>query len=107
MENKKIAAILFKIQMDDLKDADMLADYAKEVYEYGDNSLAESIVGRAKLRLQHMSECDKHIQTVMQRIAMESPEEASMVSEDNLYSIMYKDYLTTWTEKVRMKLENF
>lgn len=105
MENKKIAAILFKIQMDDLKDADMLACYAEEVREYGDPSLAESIAARAKLRLQHMVECDRSIQQVMQRMAAESPEEAALVSDENLYSIMYKDYLATWTDKVRMKLE--
>lgn len=38
-------------------------------------------------------------------MAVESPEEAAMVSEDNLYSIMYKDYLAAWTDKVKMKLE--
>ena len=48
MDNKKIAEMLFKVEMDDLKDADMLIGYAEKGAAEGDSTIASALYQRAK-----------------------------------------------------------
>lgn len=106
MDNTKIAEILLTLQMEDLNDADMLADYAHEVEIYGDAGIAQSIAGRAKTRLSQMAECDHSLKLVMQRIQAEKQATGEEYNEDSLYSNLYKKHVDCTAEKIRKKLEN-
>lgn len=105
MENEKIAQLLFKLQMDDLKDADMLADYARKIMDYGDAPLSQAMVNRAKARLAQTAECQKTIDNVMQRIKDEKAAAGEMYHDGGMYQDMLYSYIEEWTEKIQHKLE--
>lgn len=68
MDNERIAKILMKVHADDLKDAEMLADYAEDVKEAGDLAIASALASRAKSRLNLMAESERSIESVLARI---------------------------------------
>ena len=105
MDNVKIAEILLTLQMEDLNDADMLADYAKEIEELGDVAIAQAIANRAKTRLSQMAECDHSIKLLMQRVQSDMAAKGETFNEDSLYSNLYKKHVDRSAEKVRKKLE--
>lgn len=100
MNNKRIAEIVLKVQMDDLADAQMLAEYAHEVSMLGDNALAQSMAQRSKMRLSQMSECERAVGTVMQRIEAEGTESA-----ESVYKELLEKHLEYSAEKVHRMLE--
>lgn len=105
MDNKKIAEILFKLHMDDLKDAEMLADYAKCVSDAGDASIASALYARSKTRLNQASECERHIASVMERMQEEAAAMGEAYDPNAIYTDMYNNWIDTWTDKVKRKLE--
>lgn len=90
MDNKKIAEKLLVVEMDDLQDAEMLAEYAHEINAMGDAAIAGSLAQRAKMRLQHMAECKRTVETVIARLEAEGMEAPGSV---------YKDLLDSHIEK--------
>jgi hypothetical protein len=104
MDNKKIAEMLFKVEMDDLKDADMLIGYAEKVAAEGDSTIASALYQRAKSRLAQMAECKRHIETVMMRAEQEAAANGMAVSTDGIYSELYNDWINSWEEKLRSKM---
>jgi len=106
MDNKKIAEKLFKVQMDDLKDAEMLADYAKCIADEGDTSISAALYTRAKQRMTQSMEMDRHIETVMERMKEEALNMGQTFNPHEIYSSMYHDYIGGWTDKIKRKLEN-
>lgn len=104
MDNKKIAEMLFKVEMDDLKDADMLIGYAEKIAAEGDSSIASALYQRAKSRLAQMSECKRHIETVMMRAEQEAAANGTPISTDGIYSELYNDWINSWEEKIRAKM---
>lgn len=104
MDNKKIAEILLKVQMDDLKDADMLVGYAEKVAAEGDTSIASALYARAKNRLSQMNECKRTIESVMMRAEQEASMNGTSVSTDGIYSELYKDWINSWEEKVHARV---
>lgn len=104
MDNKKIAGMLLKVQMDDLKDADMLIGYAEEAEREGDASIASAMYSRAKTRLNQMNECKRTIESVMMRAQQEAAVTGETVSTDSIYSELYNDWINSWEEKLRSKM---
>lgn len=104
MENQKIAEILLKIQMDDLKDAEKLTDYAEEVRELGDVSIASALTSRAKMRLNNMVECENSIKSVMQRVHDEMASHGEKFDENAIYHELYKKHISHVSEKIRHRL---
>lgn len=49
----KTLKMLYKVIYDDLKDADMIVEYAHEIAEEGHKSVADSMIVNAKNRLNH------------------------------------------------------
>lgn len=101
MDNKKIAGILLKVQMDDLKDADMLMDYADAVAREGDSATASALYSRAKTRLNQMNECKRTIENVMMRAEQEGAMNGEPVSTDSIYAELYNKWIDSWEEKLR------
>lgn len=104
MDNKKIAGMLLKLQMDDLKDADMLIEYAEEIAKEGDASIASTLYSRAKTRLNQMNECKRTIESVMMRAEQEAAATGEAVSTSGIYSELYNDWINSWEEKLRSKM---
>lgn len=104
MDNKKIAEMLFKVEMDDLKDADMLIGYAEKIAAEGDTSIASAMYQRAKSRLAQMAECKRHIEMVMTRAEQEAAANGTPISTDGIYSELYNDWINSWEEKIRSRM---
>ena len=104
MDNKKIAGMLLKVQMDDLKDADMLIDYAEIAAREGDSNVASAMYSRAKARLNQMNECKRTIDSVMARAEQEAAMNGSTFSADAVYSELYKDWIDGWETKIKERM---
>lgn len=104
MKNQKIAEILLKIQMDDLKDAEKLADYADEVKELGDVSIASALSSRAKARLNNMAECENSIKAVMQRVHYDAMGSGEKFDENGIYHDLFKKHINHTAERIRQRL---
>ena len=104
MDNKKIAEMLLKVQMDDLKDADMLVDYAGIIEAEGDSSIASALYTRAKNRLSQMNECRRTIESVMARAEQEAAMNGTTFSRDGIYSELYINWISTWEEKIHSQM---
>lgn len=105
MDNKKIAEMLFKLQMDDLRDADMLADYAKQIADMGDAAISSMLYARSKARLSQMTENQRHVDNVMERVREECEAMGEAWNPDAIYHDLYGAYIEGWTEKIKHKLE--
>ena len=103
MDNKKIAGMLLKVQMDDLKDADMLMDYAEAIAREGDGTTASALYARAKSRLNQMNECKRTIENVMLRAEQEAAMNGESVSTAGIYAELYNDWINSWEEKLRSR----
>ena len=104
MDNKKIASMLLKVQMDDLKDADMLVDYAEAAEREGDTAIATAMYARAKNRLAQMNECKRTIESVMLRAEQEAAATGETVSTAGIYADLYNDWINSWEEKLRARM---
>lgn len=104
MDNKKIAGMLLKVQMDDLKDADMLIGYAEAAEREGDTAVASAMYTRAKNRLAQMNECKRTIDGVMSRAEQEAAINGVSFSADAVYSELYKDWIDGWEEKIKSRM---
>ena len=104
MDNKKIAGMLLKVQMDDLKDADMLMDYAEAAQREGDSAVASAMYARAKNRLAQMNECKRTIEGVMSRAANEAAMNGESFSVDAVYKELYTDWIEGWEEKIQSRM---
>lgn len=104
MDNKKIAGMLLKVQMDDLKDADMLIDYAEIIANEGDASVATAMYNRAKSRLAQMNECKRTIESVMMRAEQDAAMNGETVNKDGIYAELYNNWINSWEEKLRSRM---
>ena len=104
MDNKKIAGMLLKVQMDDLKDADMLVDYAEAAEREGDAAIASAMYARAKTRLSQMDECKRTIGSVMMRAEQEAAVTGEPISTSGIYADLYNDWIYSWEEKLRSRI---
>lgn len=96
MDNEKIANILMKVQADDLKDAEMLADYAEEMKNAGDMALASALAARSKARLSQMYETDRSIKNVLARVT----EMGEVIDFQSLYEKRLAHSAEKLTEKL-------
>lgn len=67
-QSKKIIKMMMKVQADDLKDAEMLADYSEKMRHAGHTAMAQRLMSRAKMRASHYMEDDKEIRDMMDRM---------------------------------------
>ena len=104
MDNKMIAGLLLKLEMDDLKDADMLVDYAEKISAEGDTTTASAVMTRAKTRLNQMTDCKRMIEQVMARAEQEAAMSGETFHPDKIYAELYNDWINSWEEKIRTKM---
>lgn len=104
MDNKMIAGLLLKLEMDDLKDADMLVEYADKIAAEGDTTTSTAIYSRAKTRLNQMTDCKRMIESVMARAENEAAMNGETFHPDKIYAELYNDWINSWEEKIRAKM---
>lgn len=104
MDNRKIAGMLLKVQMDDLKDADMLMDYAEAAKREGDTTIANAMYTRAKSRLSQANECKRTIDSVMMRAEQEAVSNGESFNKDSIYSELYNEWINGWEEKLQSRM---
>ena len=101
MDNKKIASMLLKVQMDDLKDAEMLLDYGEAAEREGDTAVASAMYTRAKNRMAQMNECKRTIESVMMRAEQEAAINGTPMNSSDVYMQLTKNYVDEWEERIR------
>lgn len=104
MDNKKIAGMLLKIQMDDLKDADKLADCARMIADEGDTSIASALYARAKTRLNQVEEDKRSIEAVMMRAEQEAAANGIPMTAGDIYKDITTEWVESWEEKIRSRM---
>ena len=104
MDNKKIAGMLLKIQMDDLKDADKLVEYARIIADEGDTSVASALYARAKTRLNQMAEDKRTIESIMMRAEQEAAANGIPMTTGDIYKDITMEWVESWEEKIRSKM---
>ncbi len=93
---------LYKGMYDDLKDSEMMIDYAFCIRDEGDKTLADEIAKYAQYRLQHSLEFHK---LLMQEITKEKKEEKETVHE-----CMWEEAheaLQEWHDKIERKVKSY
>ena len=90
--NEDIIEILLQVQMDDLKDAKMLYNYAEELKDEHETILADKMLTRAKTRLQQYHDCK---QFLLERMHHE---------HKNLWNV-YSKYFDKEASDLKNKLE--
>ena len=86
--HKKVIKTLIKIQNDDLKDAEMLADYAEKMRHHGNMAFAQKLSMRAKMRASHFAEDEKEIRETMDRIKGEAEDAPESIQAHMLDMMM-------------------
>lgn len=104
MDNMKIAGMLLKVQMDDLKDADKLVEYATMAENEGDTNTASALRARAKARLNQISEDKRQIENVMARAEQEAAMNGTTISVNDIYADVTKSWISEWEEKIVRKM---
>lgn len=94
MKGKIIVEAILRTQMDHLKDAEMMLDYADDMKEIGETALANMFLGQAKTRIAAAADCDHVLATYKQRLVDEAKHNNAPFSMDehNGYAIAYKKY---------------
>lgn len=100
MEYMKLLEIMTKVQMDDLTDAEMLMDYAKESMEYGSEEIHNKLLNRAKTRMQNYDTCSADIENIISKMKAEDPE----INEKAVMYDMQKYYITDWKNRIKDKI---
>ena len=93
---------LYKGMYDDLKDSEMMIDYAFYIREEGDKALADEIAKYAQYRLQHFSDFHK----LFEQEAMKEKE----ISMETVHKCMWEEAhetLQEWHDKVERKIKSY
>ena len=66
-EEKKLLKMLIKMQSDDIKDAEMLAEYAEKAKSSGHTALAQRFASRAKMRASQYEEDESELREYLKK----------------------------------------
>ena len=94
---------LYKGMYDDLKDAEMMIKYAKEIREEdGDKALADEIAKYASYRLNHFMEFHKLFQAEAKKMPEVTQETVSMCMWGETHEMMQE-----WYEHIKGKIDKY
>ena len=107
MKGKKITEALLRTQMDHLKDAEMLLDYAEDMKELGESSLCSMFISQAKARLAAAADCDHIIDSCKQRLVDEAKLNNAAFNMDvnNGYAMAYKKYIADTVDALKRRCD--
>ena len=64
-KHKAILSMLMKTQYDDIRDAEMMADYAMQAKTAGADSIASFFAQRAKSRITSYDDTQRHVDNIL------------------------------------------
>lgn len=100
---KKFKA-LYKAMYDDLKDAEMMIEYAHEIREENpeDKNLADELAKYASFRLNHFMEFHKHFQTEAKKMPAVTGETVSMCMWEETH-----EHIEEWYRHIKSKIDKY
>lgn len=107
MKGKIIMDALLRTQLDHIKDAEMLLDYAEDMKELGESSLCSMFISQAKARLASAADCDHIIYPCKQRLVDEVKRNNAAFSMDvnNGYAMAYKKYIADTVDALKRRCD--
>ena len=107
MKGKKITEALLRTQLDHVKDAEMLLDYAEDMKELGETSLCSMFLSQAKTRLASAADCDHIIDSCKQRLVDEAKLNNAAFNMDvnNGYAMVYKKYIADTVDALKRRCD--
>lgn len=109
MKGKKIIEALLRTQMDHLKDAEMMLDYADDMKELGETALANMFLSQAKTRIAAAMDCDHTLETYKQRLVDEAKHNNAPfnMDEHNGYAMAYKKYTADTVDCLKRRCDTY
>jgi hypothetical protein len=112
-QHEKILEMLMDMGEDDIKDADMLLEYAQKCEIIGDKDTAKLFANRAKRRIytdfdeshNAISKCMTMLKDELTKNSSEEQEER-ITAENKCWNIVHEKYMT-WVNKIRMGISSF
>lgn len=105
MENSKqknMLTMLMKTQYDDIRDAEMMADYAMQAKSAGADSIASFFAQRAKSRITSYDDTQRHVDNILHEM-----KEEDGGSSDDTFRCAYTEHLTEWVQKIKDKISRW
>ncbi|MDY4466148.1 MAG: hypothetical protein SPE30_07675 [Candidatus Treponema excrementipullorum] len=103
MENSKqknILTMLMKTQYDDIRDAEMMADYAMQAKSAGADSIASFFAQRAKSRIASYDDTQRHVDNILHEMKEDD-------GTDDTFRCAYTEHLTEWVQKIKDKISRW
>lgn len=100
--NKKttdMLTMLMKTQYDDIRDAEMLADYAMQAKSAGADSMASFFAQRAKSRITSFDDTQRHVDNIMHEMHDEKDDATA-----DPFRCAYTEHLAEWVQKIKDKI---
>ena len=107
MKGKIIMDALLRTQLDHVKNAEMLLDYAEDMKELGETSLCSMFISQAKTRLAAAADCDHIIDSCRQRLVDEAKLNNAAFNMDvnNGYAMAYKKYIADTVDALKRRCD--
>lgn len=100
-KHKAILSMLMKTQYDDIRDAEMMADYAMQAKSAGADSVASFFAQRAKSRITSYDDTQRHVDNILHDMKEESN------GTDDTFRCAYTEHLTEWVQKIKDKISRW
>lgn len=101
-KHKAVLTMLMKTQYDDIRDAEMMADYAMQAKSAGADSVASFFAQRAKSRITSYDDTQRHVDNIIHDMKEESSD-----GTDDTFRCAYTEHLTEWVQKIKDKVSRW
>lgn len=107
MKCKRIIEAILYTQMDHLKDAERMLDFADDMKELGESNLANMFLSQAKTRISAAMDCDHTLDTYKQRLVDEAARNnvPFNMDEHNGYAMAYKKYTASTVDSLKRRCD--
>lgn len=99
--SRKVMELLARVQMDDHKDAQMLADWAEDARELGYPQVAAYLASRAKSRISGASDINRHLEDIGREVNLSDDGHHG----DDMWRRVHKKCLDDDCERMKSRLE--
>ena len=99
-KHKAILSMLMKTQYDDIRAAEMMADYAMQAKSAGADSIASFFAQRAKSRITSYDDTQRHVDNILHEMKEDG-------GTDDTFRCAYTEHLTEWVQKIKDKISRW
>lgn len=97
-KKKDLLTMLMKTQYDDIRDAEMLAEYAMQAKSTSADSMASFFAQRAKSRITSFDDTQRHVDNILNEMHEEDDATADP------FRCAYTEHLAEWVQKIKDKI---